>query len=232
MWPGGYRNRAKGGAVMPAKSQAQFRAMKAAAAGKSTLGIPQSVGQEFTSGFHGHKGSVSKLPEVAKAKKRQGGGDVTPLPIVPGAQAGRPTREETVRASSQGVPYVGPRDRDLRDMVLRLYNADRRSGPGPRGWAKGGPVKARQLGGPVDNEEREGNGPYLVGEKGPELYVPQHKGAIVPNKEVRKLGKKYAAKHDTLHKRGSISNRAYSKHVSKYGGKGETETTPIDASSR
>jgi len=32
---------------MPATSAAQFRAMKAAAAGKSTLGIPQAVGKEF-----------------------------------------------------------------------------------------------------------------------------------------------------------------------------------------
>lgn len=32
---------------MPAKSKAQFRAMQAAAHGKSTLGIPQSVGREF-----------------------------------------------------------------------------------------------------------------------------------------------------------------------------------------
>ena len=32
---------------MPAKSQAQFRAMQAAAHGHSTLGIPQKVGKEF-----------------------------------------------------------------------------------------------------------------------------------------------------------------------------------------
>lgn len=34
---------------MPAKSKAQLRAMYAAASGHSTLGIPQSVGQEFVS---------------------------------------------------------------------------------------------------------------------------------------------------------------------------------------
>lgn len=32
---------------MPAKSKKQLRAMYAAASGHSTLGIPQSVGQEF-----------------------------------------------------------------------------------------------------------------------------------------------------------------------------------------
>ena len=34
---------------MPAKSKAQFRAMQAAAHGKSTLGIPAKVGKEFVS---------------------------------------------------------------------------------------------------------------------------------------------------------------------------------------
>ena len=34
---------------MPDKSAAQFRAMKAAEAGRSTLGIPAGVGREFVS---------------------------------------------------------------------------------------------------------------------------------------------------------------------------------------
>ena len=53
---------------MPAKSQAQNRAMHAAAEGKSTLGIPKKVGKEFVAETHGKK--VSKLPEhVKKARK-------------------------------------------------------------------------------------------------------------------------------------------------------------------
>ncbi len=53
---------------MPAKSQAQARAMHAAAEGKSTLGIPKRVGKEFVAETRGKK--VSKLPEhVKKAKK-------------------------------------------------------------------------------------------------------------------------------------------------------------------
>jgi len=47
------------------KSQAQRAAMHAAAAGKSTLGIPKKVGEEFTKGDKG-----GKLPEKVKAKKR------------------------------------------------------------------------------------------------------------------------------------------------------------------
>ena len=43
---------------MPPKSQAQRAAMHAAAAGKSTLGIPKSVGKEFVAHDKG-----GKLPE-------------------------------------------------------------------------------------------------------------------------------------------------------------------------
>lgn len=43
---------------MPAKSKAQLRAMYAAASGKSTLGIPASVGKDF----------IAKTP---KAKRSQ-----------------------------------------------------------------------------------------------------------------------------------------------------------------
>lgn len=44
---------------MPSVSQAQNAAMHAAAEGKSTLGIPQSVGKEFVAAT----GSVKDLPE-------------------------------------------------------------------------------------------------------------------------------------------------------------------------
>ena len=50
---------------MPVVSEAQRRAMGAAAAGKSTLGIPAKVGQEFLDATP--KGQ--KLPERAPRKK-------------------------------------------------------------------------------------------------------------------------------------------------------------------
>lgn len=53
---------------MPPVSEAQRRAMYAAAAGKSTLGIPKKVGKEFTGADPG-----GKLPSVAP--KRRGGID-------------------------------------------------------------------------------------------------------------------------------------------------------------
>ena len=52
---------------MPAVSKAQNAAMHAAAEGKSTLGIPKSVGQEFTSGQA--PGSVRRLPARVKDGK-------------------------------------------------------------------------------------------------------------------------------------------------------------------
>lgn len=51
---------------MPVVSQAQNAAMHAAAEGKSTLGIPKSVGQEFTTATRGQ--SVASLPEHVQAQ--------------------------------------------------------------------------------------------------------------------------------------------------------------------
>jgi len=51
----------------PAVSQAQNRAMHAAASGHSNLGIPKKVGQEFVGATHGHK--ISSLPERVKHKR-------------------------------------------------------------------------------------------------------------------------------------------------------------------
>lgn len=49
---------------MPPVSQAQRKAMYAAAEGKSTLGIPKKVGKEFTSAD-----KPGKLPKKTKKKK-------------------------------------------------------------------------------------------------------------------------------------------------------------------
>ena len=52
---------------MPNVSEAQRRAMAAAAAGHSTLGIPKKVGAEFMAADKG-----GKLPEKAKPKRHGG----------------------------------------------------------------------------------------------------------------------------------------------------------------
>lgn len=49
---------------MPAVSKKQFRAMQAAAHGKSTVGIPKAVGKEFAEATK----SPKKLPERKKSK--------------------------------------------------------------------------------------------------------------------------------------------------------------------
>ena len=55
---------------MPAKSQAQFRAMEAAAHGKSTLGIPKAVGQEFTAATPSPKALPAKAPKKPRLRKK------------------------------------------------------------------------------------------------------------------------------------------------------------------
>lgn len=51
---------------MPLVSEAQRRAMRAAAAGKSTLGIPKKVGREFSAADKG-----GKLPKRKPQEKRK-----------------------------------------------------------------------------------------------------------------------------------------------------------------
>jgi len=55
---------------MPVKSQSQAAAMHAAAEGKSTLGIPKSVGKEFVKADHGRK--IKKLPKHVKHAHKRG----------------------------------------------------------------------------------------------------------------------------------------------------------------
>lgn len=52
---------------MPVQSQSQGRAMFAAAQGKSTLGIPKAVGQEFVGASQGQP--MSSLPEHVQAQQ-------------------------------------------------------------------------------------------------------------------------------------------------------------------
>lgn len=53
---------------MPSKTPKQARAMRAAAAGKSTIGIPKSVGQEFSKA-DAAKGNKSQIKTGKKAKR-------------------------------------------------------------------------------------------------------------------------------------------------------------------
>jgi hypothetical protein len=48
-------------------------------------------------------------------------------------------------------------------------------------WGELPKIKPRQSGGPVDPEKQ-----YMVGEKGPELFVPKIPGTIVPHAKIKK----------------------------------------------
>lgn len=50
---------------MPPRSEKQRRAMRAAASGKSNIGIPKKVGQEYSASDPG-----GKLPQMAKKKSK------------------------------------------------------------------------------------------------------------------------------------------------------------------
>lgn len=56
---------------MPAKSQRQFRAMEAAAHGRSTLGIPQAVGQEFASATPKPKSLPEQVRHLLRPTKKK-----------------------------------------------------------------------------------------------------------------------------------------------------------------
>jgi hypothetical protein len=58
---------------MPPVSEAQRRAMRAAAAGKSTLGIPKKVGAEFSAADKGGK-LPKKKGQIPPKQKENGNG--------------------------------------------------------------------------------------------------------------------------------------------------------------
>jgi hypothetical protein len=55
---------------LPIKSEAQKGAMYAAAAGKSTLGIPKKVGKEFVKSGVASKNLPNKVPKKAAGRGR------------------------------------------------------------------------------------------------------------------------------------------------------------------
>lgn len=57
---------------MPSVSGAQHRAMEAAAHGKSTLGIPQNVGAEFSAADAGNPAAKGKHHKFTDAMKSHG----------------------------------------------------------------------------------------------------------------------------------------------------------------
>ena len=109
---------------MPSVSQAQRGAMAAAAAGKSNIGIPKSVGQEFMAADKGGKLPARKEKPVKKYAK---GGYVFDNPD---RARGGPSRTETsrfmktpdtFRTSIQNQSYgkSGPEGMEEKDKSLK-----------------------------------------------------------------------------------------------------------------
>ena len=70
--------------------------------------------------------------------------------------------------------------KDLAKMILKAYIFKAISGLGGALGFDMSFLEGRAKGGPVD-----GNTPYMVGEKGPELFVPQGAGNIIPNNKLQ-----------------------------------------------
>lgn len=68
----------------------------------------------------------------------------------------------------------------LRLLLLLIGGA---ADGGKVGFANGGKVEARAGGGPVGSRT-----PYIVGERGPELFVPEGAGTIIPNERMNTMG--------------------------------------------
>ncbi len=115
---------------MPIRSQAQRGAMYSAAAGKSTLGIPKSVGAEFVA-----SDKPGKLPA-------------------------------TVSKAPRGRKDSGPKGR-----IKALH--------------KQGAISSKAMDKFQQGGRPEVGKPAIVGEKGPEVFVPDEPGRIKAYKEMK-----------------------------------------------
>ena len=71
--------------------------------------------------------------------------------------------------------YMADKSALFKSLVARMLNANQRTaGPAGSVAATAG-VEARQTGGPINPGQ-----PYLVGERGPEVVIPQQAGTVIP----------------------------------------------------
>jgi hypothetical protein len=110
--------------------------------------------------------------ERQRAMPRALGGPVT---------SSTPSRQALMREQRNQGPGTLGEVSDVMMQQQRLLNPlyGRPAPNAPPGYAHGG---------------KAGHAPYLVGEKGPELMVPDTPGTIIPNHELRRLVKKYGGR--------------------------------------
>jgi hypothetical protein len=85
------------------------------------------------------------FPEMAGGRGGGYSGGVSPLPVKPGPQAGRPTRVESEEGIARGLPRISP-SRTTQEYMDIFGGSDVDYPPGPRGRQHGGPVMASRIG--------------------------------------------------------------------------------------
>ena len=238
--------------------------------GKSRATVSSNIREMIHSGHPQNQAVAAALSTARRSRAR--GGSVEPRrPRGPSIE--EIDREQEPLLNPQGDPKAGgkgivpyARGGVVRGGEARM--AARGSGPGTYLTGEAGPEAM---------VPEDGSPPSIVGAQGPEIIRPTKRGSIIPNHELKRLGKKYARRQrggpvepdtpqagfrpggrqeDDLVRRGVISNKQREKHLKKYAAvegsaederqdralmkrssrhgwsKGETETTPIDASTR
>lgn len=108
---------------MPSVSKPQHNAMEAAAHGKSTLGIPKSVGEDFAAADKGKKfahGGPVEHKQLAKQAKAHGAHAFgTAGSYDAGGQVGSVPMPQTMGVSSSYPPPPGHRPQGPRNYVKK-----------------------------------------------------------------------------------------------------------------
>ena len=125
---------------------------------------------------------------------RAEGGDVKPLPI-----------------AREAVSIVPPSDPDVERLrhVLQGYkglpSTYRSPWNQPMGKARGGHIDTQRLTAMMshmrDRAVNKAAGGYIVGERGPEYFMPDHSGTIIPHHELDRLARKYGGRISNKRKR-------------------------------
>jgi hypothetical protein len=137
---------------MPPVSESQRRAMFAAKAGKSTLGIPQSVGAEFVKADKG--GKLPQRKEGGGAVKKYDEGGPVDAPNAPMRSESTEHAKAQRKAEQINRTQFWPMEKN-RENIREME----RAGP----YAKGGPVKGYAKGGDVRvQEDRARGGPSIT----------------------------------------------------------------------
>jgi len=140
-------------------------------------GIQAALTAAFTQFLAGFNDSISRIAQAAKVP--------VPPPAPAPAQVSRPASAPDRIATPTRPPVLAPAPTPSRPTT------------GGGGGGGGGPLRMMARGGPV-----AGGRPYLVGERGPELFVPTESGTIVSNGQTQAMAGKGAVYNINVHAYG------------------------------